>query len=97
MGNWLKQNGYTIYGSHAGYMKPQAWGAITEKGNTIWLHLFKTDGDKFFVKMPYQVKNARAGDQPLKVQSLEGGYIMINLKGIALDPVDTIVQLEVIK
>ena len=97
MGNWLKQNGYTIYGSHAGYMKPQAWGAITEKGNTIWLHLFKTDGDKFFVKMPYQVKSARIGSHTIKVQSLEGGYIMIDLKGTSMDPVDTIVQLEVVK
>ncbi len=97
MGNWLKKNGYTIYGSHAGYMKPQAWGAITEKGNTIWLHLFRTDGDKFFVKMPYTVKNAQMGGRALKVQTLEDGYIMINLKGIPLDPVDAIVQLEVIK
>ena len=24
----------------AGYMKPQAWGAITEKGNKVYLHLF---------------------------------------------------------
>ncbi len=26
MGEWLKKNGETIYGTHAGYMKPQPWG-----------------------------------------------------------------------
>ena len=70
MGAWLKQNGYTIYGSHAGYMKPQPWGAITENGNTIWLHIFKSDGDKFFIKMPYTVKSAKMAGHALKVQAL---------------------------
>lgn len=78
-------------------MRPQPWGAVTEKGNTIWLHIFKTDGDKFFVKMPYPVKTAQMGGHTLRVQVLEDHYIMINLKGIPMDPVDAIVQLEVIK
>jgi alpha-L-fucosidase len=97
IGIWLKQNGHTIYGSHGGYMKPQTWGAITEKGNTVWLHIFKTDGDKFFVKMPYKVKTAQLAGHALKVRALEDNYIMINLKGITLDPVDAIVQIEVMK
>lgn len=97
MGAWLKQNGNTIYGSHGGYMKPQPWGAITENGNTVWLHIFKSDGDKFFIKMPYRVKSAKMAGHILKVEALDDSYIMINLKGIPLDPVDAIVQLEVIK
>ena len=97
VGNWLEKNGYTIYGSHAGYMKPKAWGAITEKGNTVWLHIFKSDGDKFFVKMPYKVKTAQMAGHALKVQELEDNYIMINLKGVPMDPVDAIVQLDVVK
>ena len=97
MGNWLKKNGYTIYGTHAGYMRPQAWGAITEKGSRVYLHIFKTDGDKFFVKIPYKVKTAAMGDHKLNVQALADNYIMIDLKNISLDPVDSIVELEVIK
>lgn len=97
MGAWLKQNGYTIYGSHAGYMKPQPWGAITERGNTVWLHIFKSDGDLFFVKIPYRVKSAQLVGRKLQVQNLADNYIMINLKGIPMDPVDAIVQLEVNK
>ncbi len=97
MGNWLKKNGYAIYGTHSGYMKPQTWGAITEKGDKVYLHIFKTDGDQFFVKMPYRVKSAILEGRRLQVQPLADNYIMINLKGIPLDPVDAIVQLEVIK
>lgn len=97
MGNWLRKNGYTIYGTHGGYMKPQAWGAITGNGNHIYLHIFKTDGDKFFLRMPYTVKSALAGDQKLKVQLLADHYIMIDMKGVSLDPIDTIIDLEVTK
>ena len=47
--------------------------------------------------MPYTVKSASAVDQKLKVQSLADHYIMIDMKGISLDPIDTIIDLEVIK
>ncbi len=97
MGNWLKKNGYTIYGSHGGYMKPQDWGAITEKGNMVYLHIFKTNGDKFFIKIPYKVKTAVMDGRTLKIESLGDNYIVIDIKGIQLDPVDAIIQLEVIK
>ncbi|HTS42784.1 MAG TPA: alpha-L-fucosidase [Puia sp.] len=96
MGNWLKTNGETIYGTHAGYIKPQDWGAITEKDNKVYVHIFKADGDKFFLQVPYKIKSAKlyAGNTPLKIQPLTENYIMIDLKGVSLDPIDTIVELE---
>jgi alpha-L-fucosidase len=97
VGSWLKKNGYTIYGTHAGYMKPQEWGAITEKGDKVYLHIFKNEGDKFFVKIPFKVKTAQMDGSPLRVQPLADNYIMIDFKDIRLDPVDAIIQLEVIK
>jgi alpha-L-fucosidase len=97
VGSWLKKNGYSIYGTRAGYMKPQEWGAITEKGDLVYLHIFKSDGDKFFIKIPYKVKTAELNGNLMKVQSLGDNYIMIDLKGIPMDPVDAIVKLEVIK
>ena len=97
VGNWVKKNGYTIYGSHASYMRPQEWGAITEKGNIVWLHVFKTQGDKFFVQVPYKVKTARIAGQALRIQALGDHYMMIDLKGIIPDPVDIIIELDVIK
>ena len=36
MGIWLEKNGYSIYGTQAGFMKPEDWGAITEKGNLVY-------------------------------------------------------------
>lgn len=97
MGRWLRKNGETIYGTRAGFTKPQPWGAVTEKGNLVFLHLFKTDGDKFFLKIPYKVKSAKMDGKELRFQRLADDYLMIDLKGFSLDPVDAIVELEVQK
>ena len=97
IGRWLRKNGETVYGTRAGFIKPQPWGAVTEKGNLVFLHLFKTDGDKFFLKIPYKVKSAKMEGKELRFQRLADDYLMIDLKGFSLDPVDAIVQLEVQK
>jgi len=99
MGEWLKTFGPSIYGTHPGFIKPQDWGAVTEKGNIIYLHIFKTDGDKFFLKLPYKAKSAKllATGSALKFQSLPDNYVMIDLKNIQQDPIDTVVELEVTK
>jgi len=97
IGRWLAKNGNTIYGTQGGYLKPQDWGAITEKGDQVFLHLFKSSGDRFFVKMPYKVKSAQMDGKTLRVQTLEDSYVMIDLKGTLLDPVDAIIQLTVVK
>jgi alpha-L-fucosidase len=97
MGVWLKKNGYAIYGSKAGYMKPQEWGAITEKGDQVYLHIFKNDGDKFFIRIPYTVKKVETEGRPLSFQMVSQDYLMIDLKGIDLDPVDQIIRLDIKK
>lgn len=44
MGDWLKTYGETIYNTKAGYIHPQPWGCITEKGNKLFVHVFAKDG-----------------------------------------------------
>jgi len=39
MGTWLKTYGESIYGTQAGYLKPQEWGSITKKGNKMYVHI----------------------------------------------------------
>lgn len=40
IGEWLQNNGDSIYGTKAGYVPEQPWGVSTQKGNTLYLHLF---------------------------------------------------------
>jgi alpha-L-fucosidase len=39
MGNWLRANGQSIYNTKGGYIKPQTWGCITQKNDTMFVHV----------------------------------------------------------
>jgi alpha-L-fucosidase len=95
VGEWLKRNGETIYGTKAGYQKPSDWGAITEKGNKVYLHVFKTSDNKLFLKVPYKIISAKlfTDKKPVKWQSLPDSFVMFDLNN--LDDIDTIIELEV--
>ncbi len=99
MGDWLRIYGETIYGTHGGYMKPQAWGAITEKAGKVYLHILDPGTDKLLLEIPYKVKSAKLfrGNAPLKFQALPDNYLIVDLKNIQKDPIDTVVELEVTK
>jgi len=99
MGDWMKTYGTTIYGTRAGFIKPQPWGAVTEKDNKVYLHIFKYDGDKFFIKVPYKIKSVKefANNKILKFQMLPDNYLMIDLKGIDLNTIDTVLEIETAK
>jgi alpha-L-fucosidase len=97
MGEWLKIYGSTIYGTHKGFIKPQDWGAVTEKGNKIFLHIFKTNGDKFFIRIPNKIKSIQlfAVNKELKFKMLDDSYVMIDLNNIEKNDIDTVIEIEV--
>lgn len=39
MGNWLRTYGESIYNTKGGYIRPQKWGCITQKGDTMFVHV----------------------------------------------------------
>ena len=41
IGDWLKVNGASIYGTRGGPWKPAAWGGSTRHGTTAYIHLFR--------------------------------------------------------
>jgi alpha-L-fucosidase len=41
IGDWLKLNGESIYGTRGGPWKPAAWGGSTRRGRTVYVHLFQ--------------------------------------------------------
>ena len=97
MGWWLKKNGYSIYGTTKGFIVPQEWGAVTEKGNTVYLHVFKTTGNSFSVKVPYKVKKATVMGHPVPMKQTSDNMFVFNLSAVPQDAVDTIIELEVIR
>jgi alpha-L-fucosidase len=97
MGQWLQQNGETIYGTKAGFIKPQSWGAVTEKENKVFIHLLNSNDEKLFIKFPYKIKSVKTfvGKQAVKYQLVSDGYLVIDIKTIPRQDYDTIVEIEV--
>ena len=46
MGTWLKTYGESIYGTEAGYLKPQEWGSITKKGDRMYVHVLNAKSNQ---------------------------------------------------
>jgi alpha-L-fucosidase len=97
VGDWLKLYGETIYGAKAGFIKPQNWGAITQKGNKMYLHLLNVKDDKFLIKIPDKVRsvkrfNDKAG---IKYQQLPDNYFVFDISGFNKDEIDNVMELEI--
>lgn len=39
LGDWMRINGASIYGTRAGPLTPRPWGVTTQKGDTVYVHL----------------------------------------------------------
>jgi len=59
LGKWTKQYGSTIYGTTAGALKPQLWGAMTRKGNIQYVHILKKDNEELKIPFDGKIKSAR--------------------------------------
>ena len=40
MGEWLRKNGESIYGTRGGPVTPRPWGVTTQKAGKIYVHVF---------------------------------------------------------
>ena len=95
MGNWLRKYGQSIYATQGGPFKPGDWGASTHKGNRIYVHILKWDGDS--VKLPDISKSI------VRSSVLTGGKAYVEQSGQGIEisvpvryrkSIDTIVVLE---
>jgi alpha-L-fucosidase len=50
--------GYTIYGTRAGDVEPQSWGATTRRDNTLYVHV--TDNSVGEVYLPARLSVSKA-------------------------------------
>lgn len=49
LGDWLKIYGESIYNTRGGYIKPQAWGSITQSDQKVYIHIL--DGKKTTLRL----------------------------------------------
>jgi len=95
IGEWLNKNGESIYETRGGPIPNGSWGGSTRKGNIVYLHILKWNGD--------EMKLRRLNGKIIAWTSLTGQGLKLEqtADGLALympagqqDKIDTIVKLE---
>lgn len=96
VGEWLKANGETIYGTRGGPITPRPWGVTTRKGDRVFVHVLDwRDAVLALPRPPRAVRSASlfGSGKPVRFAA-ERDALLLQLDPAALDPVDTIVVLE---
>ena len=97
VGKWMNKYSSTIYNTRGGFIKPQSWGAITEKDKEIFIHVLNKGTTSLTIEnFPYKAGKLFAMDsnKPLKYKAANG-QITIDLAGVKRDEFDTVLRLEI--
>jgi alpha-L-fucosidase len=96
VGEWMSQNGDSIYGSRGGPITPRPWGVTTTRKDKVYIHILDwKDSELVIPKLPSPVKTAKLlkdGRRVIVNETLKG--LLLSLPDGELDPIDTIVVLE---
>jgi len=105
IGDWMKVNGESIYGTTASPLKTQPdWGRITKKGDELYLHVFNATNQtllfggindaQFLPKSAYFLAKP---NQKLECGVTDYGATFVQLQSQSHDPIDTVIVLHLIK
>jgi alpha-L-fucosidase len=96
MGAWLAKNGESIYGTRGGPWKPTRAVASTRKGNVIYIHVLRWDGDAVTLPdIPIRIQAARvSGGGKVEVRQANGELIL-RVPPAERQEIDTLVRLEI--
>ena len=96
LGEWLGRYGESIYGTREGPITPRPWGVSTQKGNKVYLHILDWQDQLLpLPKMNGLIRSAKYMKSGRKVDIVDTGIgLVINFAQEALDPIDTIIVLE---
>jgi len=99
VGKWMDKNGETIYGTRGNVMSPQDWGVVTQKNNKIYIHILKPTGQSILVTgIAGKIKTAIVFGSNQKVKFKQNkNEVTIDLNGMDLNNVDTIIELQINK
>jgi alpha-L-fucosidase len=95
MGSWLSKYGESIYGTRGGPWKPQKAVASTRKGNTVFLHVLRWDGESLVLPdIGRKVKQASLFGGGRAGVTQNDGKLVVGVPPAERDAVDTVIRLE---
>ncbi|MBL7969766.1 MAG: alpha-L-fucosidase [Prolixibacteraceae bacterium] len=99
IGTWMETNGESIYGTTRNPLSIQSWGEVTQKGNSLYLHVFQWPDDGKLVvgglnaKVEKAVLMADPQKRSLKCSMLNNRDLVINLPKTAPDSLNSVIKL----
>jgi alpha-L-fucosidase len=95
MGDWLAKYGQSIYGTRGGPFKPNKQMASTRRGNTVYVHVLKWEGDSIVLPpLPKKIVSHSLLTGGTANVAQDAGGITIRAEAPARQEIDTIVKLE---
>jgi len=98
IGQWLETYGETVYGTRKGTVKPQEWGALTTRGETVYVHVIDPGEGSIEIEgfLP-RIKSATFFDDGSKVEvKVKKGKtgMVLTIPADKVKPIDTIIVLK---
>ena len=101
MGEWMKVNSESIYGTTASPIGKVLWGRCTAKPGKLYLHVFDWPADgklevpslKNKIKKAYLLNDKKCAKLPIVREEVD--KVVISLPDNIPDPIDTVVVLEI--
>lgn len=97
VGAWMEQYGHTIYGTRGGPVKPQEWGAVTRKGNRLYVHVLNAGTDTLTIPIPGKIASVKWLNVPSEAEwkyNRKTGEATFKLAG-PLHPIDSILEIAI--
>ncbi len=95
IGEWLKVNGESIYGTRGGPYMPGPALVSTRKGNSIYLHVLQWNGEKLVLPaLPVKVTAASLLGGGKVEFTQDAGNLQLTVAKADQKPVDTVIKLE---
>ncbi len=98
IGNWLRENGETIYGTRGNVISPQEWGVITAKNKSRYIHVLNKPGSNFIFLPGFigivQEAFLFGKEERVKYKQLPEGCF-IYLDNLRINDIDTIIEIKV--
>ena len=74
IGEWMKVNGETIYGTRGGMVGPREWGVTTQKGNRLFVHIMNSSDKGLY--LPIDAKKVKSAKM-----FVSGEKVVVNRSG----------------
>jgi alpha-L-fucosidase len=103
VGAWMAKNGEAIYGTRGGPIAPHPWGVTTRKGSRVYVHVLDAPDNSLLLppidkNVGGKVRAARFLGSGRAVDFSEHDFgVVLKLPADAIDPIDTIVALDLEK